>query len=165
MASITTEELINLIYPKIYDLNEFLTDEIDDIFTSDNSVNIPSIVPNAQKFMVDHTPGQFLIDNSNQLIITIVGEDDIDIPTFQKVFNCPNVQEYKQIISANSTGVELNLDHKYGHLVNQFVEWLRSTKEFTVPSVKFMHVSNKNMEGNHHMLPQFIEDNQFEVQK
>lgn len=57
MASITTEELINLIYPKIYDLNEFLTDEIDDIFTSDNSVNIPSIVPNAQKFMVDHTPG------------------------------------------------------------------------------------------------------------
>jgi len=58
----------------------------------------------------------------------IVGEEDIDVPTFQKVFNCPNVQEYKQMISTG-VAVEFNTEHKYGHLVNQFVEWLRGTKE------------------------------------
>lgn len=56
MAAVTIEELINLIYPKIYDLNEYLTDEIDDIFEG-SSVHVPSLVPNAQKFMIDHTPG------------------------------------------------------------------------------------------------------------
>jgi len=57
-----------------------------------------------------------------------VGEEDIDIPTMQKVFNCAHLEEYKQIIAAGGS-VELNTSHKYGHLINQFVEWLRGTKE------------------------------------
>jgi len=57
-----------------------------------------------------------------------VGEEDIDIPTLQKVFNVGSLEEYKQIVGAGGS-VELNTSHKYGHLINQFVEWLRGTKD------------------------------------
>lgn len=44
-------------------------------------------------------------------------------------------------------------------MVNQFVDWLRNSKEFTVPGIKFLHVSNKTLEGTHSLLPYLIEDN------
>jgi len=42
----------------------------------------------------------------------VVGEDDLDQSTFQKIFSCESVEEYKKMAYDNVNSIEFNTDEK-----------------------------------------------------
>jgi len=56
------------------------------------------------------------------------------------------------------TNIEFNTECMEGNLIHELIEYLRNSRDYTYPVLKFMYYSKNNLEGFNGLEKYFIED-------